>query len=979
MRRVCSVLIMILCLFSILPSNIFANTNLEATFEPSTLSLENSIKYNQDFVVEHITFTTDSGGGRYGVAYYDLGKSLRFYSKNSLTIKPDKGFVIRSIHITTAGKGNTLTEENAAIQNASTDGLGTTSITLTPTNGTNPIILSYIASTDHWRIQKITVTYAAIGSCEHSSTKCVSVDHLYHDLVCEDCGQVLNSNLEHSFTNFLCICGAVDDCQITSNTNPTTGLGYKLGIELPDSKHFFLGRLDGFYLATSDLAPTGTDVYMEAVDGGYHLYFLDTKNKKSYISIVTDGTYITLQLGDTAEPSIYTWDETYQTPVTMVGNRKYFLGSLGSYDTISPLKYEYIDTSYPCHIYTLSPANTCAHPADQKLIRCDNYSHWTICGLCGKNKSSTCTHTYENHICTFCRYIDQPTDIADILSCAYSLDDGEAMPHPVELTGTISNIITAYDPQFKNVSVQIFIAGYEGFPIQCINMNAGDASITNLMVGDTITVSGILSNQSGQVVFYSSCVCNDHTTHKHNNHGATCCTPGQCTICGGVGTIDPTAHSYTNYISDQNATCTENGTKTAKCDRCGRTDTIVEEGTAGHVDENIDKRCDRCLISLCIECSDSEDDNDHNCDTCGQRLGGHNYTANITESTCVAAGFTTYACNCGECYTEPIPATAHTLVKIAAVAPTTESSGMREHYQCTVCSKRFADAAGQKEISLNDLIVGKLPPASQYDHIQLILKDLGIINGDPFIATTLHPITFTASIGDNDHGNLPRYYVTGSALRVYSKNTLTISASYGYRLRSITIVTGKDNKMTSENTGITGGYAVGLDTTTVVITPISGDDQVVLTYLADTGHWRIESITVEYDGEPADPPAPTEPTNPTEPTSPAEPTVPTDPTAPTEPNDSTEDTSPAEPTDPIQDTIPNDPTETTAPVDPTIPSDPAAPTEPSVSTHSTDPTETNPQIMPSKHDELGSMVVFAAILLLATTAIVIIGIQKQTK
>ena len=26
-------------------------------------------------------------------------------------------------------------------------------------------------------------------------------------------------------------------------------------------------------------------------------------------------------------------------------------------------------------------------------------------------------------------------------------------------------------------------------------------------------------------------------------------------------------HSFTNYVSDKNATCTEDGTKTAKCDR----------------------------------------------------------------------------------------------------------------------------------------------------------------------------------------------------------------------------------------------------------------------------------------------------------------------------------------------------------------------------------------------------------------------------
>jgi len=42
-------------------------------------------------------------------------------------------------------------------------------------------------------------------------------------------------------------------------------------------------------------------------------------------------------------------------------------------------------------------------------------------------------------------------------------------------------------------------------------------------------------------------------------------------------------HSFTDYISDNNGTCTEDGTKTAYCDNgCGTTDTIVEENSKRH-------------------------------------------------------------------------------------------------------------------------------------------------------------------------------------------------------------------------------------------------------------------------------------------------------------------------------------------------------------------------------------------------------------
>ena len=51
--------------------------------------------------------------------------------------------------------------------------------------------------------------------------------------------------------------------------------------------------------------------------------------------------------------------------------------------------------------------------------------------------------------------------------------------------------------------------------------------------------------------------------------------------CGEKGTETFTSgnalgHSFTNYVSDNNATCTQDGTMTAKCDRCDETDTVKD-------------------------------------------------------------------------------------------------------------------------------------------------------------------------------------------------------------------------------------------------------------------------------------------------------------------------------------------------------------------------------------------------------------------
>ena len=75
--------------------------------------------------------------------------------------------------------------------------------------------------------------------------------------------------------------------------------------------------------------------------------------------------------------------------------------------------------------------------------------------------------------------------------------------------------------------------------------------------------------------------------HTHAGGTATCTTLAICDDCGKeYGSIDPDNHSFTNYVYNNDATCTSNGTETAKCDRCGMThtrekiDTMLEHDIA---------------------------------------------------------------------------------------------------------------------------------------------------------------------------------------------------------------------------------------------------------------------------------------------------------------------------------------------------------------------------------------------------------------
>lgn len=86
---------------------------------------------------------------------------------------------------------------------------------------------------------------------------------------------------------------------------------------------------------------------------------------------------------------------------------------------------------------------------------------------------------------------------------------------------------------------------------------------------------------------------------KHTGETATCMEKAVCAVCEQpYGSEDPRNHSFTRYISDHNAICKKNGTKTAKCDYgCGTTDTVTDRGSKlEHKFEN--GKCIRCGLSF---------------------------------------------------------------------------------------------------------------------------------------------------------------------------------------------------------------------------------------------------------------------------------------------------------------------------------------------------------------------------------------------
>jgi len=140
---------------------------------------------------------------------------------------------------------------------------------------------------------------------------------------------------------------------------------------------------------------------------------------------------------------------------------------------------------------------------------------------------------------------------------------------------------------------------------------------------------------------------------------------GKCTYCGESNGEEHT-HSRENGKVIKAATCTEDGEIVYYCD-CGMA--FAESIPAiGHNFEN----------GKCTYCGESDGGEDHECE----------YTARRGEDpTCTEDGFVEYACDCGESYTEDIPATGHTEVIIPGIDPTETEDGLTEGVECSVCGE----------------------------------------------------------------------------------------------------------------------------------------------------------------------------------------------------------------------------------------------------------------------------------------------------
>ena len=160
--------------------------------------------------------------------------------------------------------------------------------------------------------------------------------------------------------------------------------------------------------------------------------------------------------------------------------------------------------------------------------------------------------------------------------------------------------------------------------------------------GETIKTEqiSVKEHQYNSVVTAPTCTAEGYTTHT-------------CSVCGDTYTdtiVPALGHSFTNYVSNGDATCKADGTKTAKCDRCDVTGTVTDKGSKlPHIESEwiIDKTPD------CVHTGSKHTI----CTVCGQ----------------IAK-------------TSEIPANGHKFVE-ETIAPTCDQDGAVINF-CTVCAAK---------------------------------------------------------------------------------------------------------------------------------------------------------------------------------------------------------------------------------------------------------------------------------------------------
>ena len=124
---------------------------------------------------------------------------------------------------------------------------------------------------------------------------------------------------------------------------------------------------------------------------------------------------------------------------------------------------------------------------------CDAETKYVLTATVKNDKGEAFTHSW-NYI------LPKGVSFKDIMDAAYALESGKDLGYDVTLTGKVTSIKTAYDPAYDNISVVISVDDRD---MLCYRMKGAD--LDKILVGDTLTVTGLIKNYNGTIEFDAGC------------------------------------------------------------------------------------------------------------------------------------------------------------------------------------------------------------------------------------------------------------------------------------------------------------------------------------------------------------------------------------------------------------------------------------------------------------------------------------------
>lgn len=122
----------------------------------------------------------------------------------------------------------------------------------------------------------------------------------------------------------------------------------------------------------------------------------------------------------------------------------------------------------------------------------------------------------------------------------------------------------------------------------------------------------------------------------------------------------------------------------------------------------------------------------------------------------------------------------------------------------------------------------------------------GYSNAQDIAQFTAGDVTFDLSKGENNN-NGPKYYNTGTGIRLYPKNTVTASVPSGYKITEIVMTFPTGSNGCSSPKADVGSISATAGKESATWT--GSEQTVVITNGATSGHWRWQSVTVTYESD----------------------------------------------------------------------------------------------------------------------------------